>query len=118
MMKDNKMQNMNETMSKMSESKRMMMEKMMDMCMCHDCSTLKDCSMNMDCSTTPSMTSSSMTSCMDLSAMTSKKGLFCSMEGSMMPSSCQPQKMNCMCNTCPVTADMDMKMTSPCMCNK
>ena len=66
MMKMNKSQNMNEMMSKMSESKRMMMEKMMGMCMCHDCSTLKDCSMNMDCSTTPSMTSSSMTSCMDL----------------------------------------------------
>ena len=77
-MKMNKSQNMNEMMSKMSESeKTMMMDKMMGMCMCHDCSTFKDLSMNTDCSPTPSMTPTSMTACMD-PAMTSKKGLLCS----------------------------------------
>ena len=118
MMKMNKSQNMNEMMSKMSESeKTMMMDKMMGMCMCHDCGTMKDCSMNMDCSKTSSMNSSSMTSCMD-PAMTSKKGLFCSMEGKMMPSSCEPQKMECMCATCSVASDMGMDMTAPCMTKK
>jgi hypothetical protein len=49
MMKNDKMQTMNEMMSKMFESEKMMMrEKMMGMCMCHDCGTMKDCSMNMD----------------------------------------------------------------------
>jgi hypothetical protein len=117
MMKMNKSQNMNEMMSKMSESeKTMTMEKMMGMCMCQDCSTMKDCSMNMDCSKTSSMNSSSMTSCMD-PAMTSKMGLFCSMDGKMrMP--CEPQKMECMCSTCPVASDMGMAMTSPCMGTK
>jgi hypothetical protein len=116
MMKMNKSQNMNEMMSKMSESeKTIMMEKMMGMCMCHDCSTMKDCSMNMDCSKTSSMTASSMTSCMD-PAMTSKMGLFCSMDGKMMP--CEPQKRECMCPSCPVASDMGMAMTSPCMGKK
>ena len=112
MVSNDKMQNMNEMMSKMSESERMMM----GMCMCHDCSTFKDCSMNTGCSPTPSMTSS-MTSCMD-PAMTSKKDLFCGMEGSMMLSSCQPQKMKCMCTTCPVASDMGMDMTAPCRTKK
>ena len=78
-MKNDKMQTMNEMMSKMSESEKMMMrEKMMGMCMCHDCSTMKDCSMNMDC------------------AMPSQKGLFCSMDMAKtdMPKS---EMMNCMC---------------------
>jgi hypothetical protein len=117
MMNNDKMQNMAEMMNKTSESERMMMDKMTGMCMCHDCSTFKDCSMNTDCSPTPSMTSSSMTSCMD-PAMTSKKGLFCGMEGSMVPSSCLPQKMECMCTTCSVASDMGMDMTAPCMTKK
>ena len=50
--------------------------------------------------------------------MTSKKGLFCSMEGKMMPSSCEPQKMECMCATCSVASDMGMDMTAPCMTKK
>jgi hypothetical protein len=65
----------------------------------------------MDCSKTSSMNSSSMTSYMD-PAMTSKMGLFCSMEGKMML--CVPQKMECMCSTCPVASDMGMTLTSPC----
>jgi hypothetical protein len=113
MVDNDKMQNVTEMMSKMPEpERRMMMDKMMGMCMCHDCSTFKDCSMNTGCSPTPSMTS-----CMD-PAMTSKKGLFCGMEGSMMPSSCQPQKRECMCTTCPVASDMGMDMTAPCMTKK
>ncbi len=109
MMDNDKTQNMTEMMSKMSESERMMM----GVCMCHDCSTLKDGSMNTDCSPTPSMTSSSMDP-----AVTSKKGLFCGTEGNMMPSSCQPQKMECMCATCSVASDMGMDMTAPCMTKK
>ena len=122
MMKMNKSQNMNEMMNKMSDSERaMMMEKMMGMCMCHDCGTMKDCSMNMDCSKTPSapMNSSSMTSCMDPS-MASKMGMFCSMDGKMMMP-CDPQKMDkmeCMCPSCPVASDMGMAMTTPCMGKK
>jgi len=95
------MQNMNEMMSKMSESeKKMMSEKMMGMCMCHDCSTMKDCSMNMDCN------------------MPSQKGLFCNMvmAKSEMPKS---EMMNCMCTSCQVPSDMGMRMmNSPCMSKK
>ena len=55
-MKNDKMQNMNEMMSKMPESERMMMGTRM--CICHDCST--------------------MTSCMTDPAMVAKMGgLFC-----------------------------------------
>jgi hypothetical protein len=98
MMNNDKMQAMMDMMNKMSESeKTMMMEKMMGMCMCHDCST--------------------MTSCMTDPAMTSKMGgLFCGMDGKMMP--CEPQKMECMCPSCPVASDMDMDMATPCMGKK
>ena len=38
-------------------------------------------------------------------------GMFCSMDGKMMP--CDPQKkMECMCPSCPVASDMDMAMTN------
>ena len=53
MMKNDKMQNMLEMMSKMPVSERMkMVEEKMGMCICQDCSTFKDCGMNMDCSMT------------------------------------------------------------------
>lgn len=99
----NKMQKMDEMMSKMSESEKMMMrEKMTGMCMCHDCSTMKDCDMNMN---------------MDCS-MPSQKGLFCSMDmakADMLKS----EMMDCMCNSCKVASDMGMSMmSSPCMGKK
>ncbi len=96
MMKNNKMQNMTEMMSKMSESERMIMaDKMMGMCMCHDCSTMKDCSMSRDC------------------AMPSQKGLFCDMGESSKPMS---EGMKCMCGSCSVASDMGMSMMNfPCM---
>jgi len=99
MMKNSNMQNLNEMMSKMSESeKKMMSEKMMGMCMCHDCRTMKDCSMNMDCS------------------MNSQKGLFCSMGESKMP---KTESANCICTSCQVPSDMGMSMmNSPCMSKK
>jgi hypothetical protein len=94
------MMNMKEIMCKMPESERMMMaEKMMGMCMCHDCNTLKDCSMNMG------------------GSMSSQKGLFCSMsECNSMPKS---QEMKCMCTSCKVASDMEMSMmNSPSMGKK
>ena len=99
MMNNDKMQAMMDMMNKMSESeKTMMMEKMMTrMCKCQDCST--------------------MTSCMTDPAMVNKMGgLFCGMDGKMMP--CEPQKMECMCPSCPVASDMDMDMATPCMGKK
>jgi len=121
MMKMNKPQNMTEMMNKVSESERMtMMEKMMGMCMCHDCNTMKDCSMNVDCPKTPSASmTSSMNSYVD-SAMASKMGMFCSMDGKTMMT-CESQKMGkmeCMCPTCPVASDMGMTMSTPCMGKK
>jgi hypothetical protein len=102
MMKNDKMQNMNEMMSKMSESEKMKIsEKIMGMCMCHDCSTMKECSMKMD------------------SPMPSQKGLFCSMGDSNMPkSACMPksESMKCMCTSCKIPTDMGMSMMNfPCM---
>jgi hypothetical protein len=88
-----------------NNDKTMMSEKMMGMCMCHDCSTMKECNINMD------------------GGMPSQKGMFCSMEtGCMMPSmSCMPksENLNCMCTTCKVPSDMGMNMmNSPCMGKK
>ncbi len=107
MMKMNKMQNMTEMMSKMSESERMKMaEEMMGMCMCHDCSTLKDCNMNMDCS-------------MMSQNMMSQKGLFCGMSESSMPNKPMTQDMKCKCTSCSVASDMGMSMMNfPCMSKK
>jgi Protein of unknown function (DUF2769) len=101
MMNMKKSQAMMDMMNKMSDSEKMMMEKMMTrMCKCQDCST--------------------MTSCMTDPAMVNKMGgLFCGMDGKMMP--CQPQKMEsmvCMCPSCPVASDMGMAMTTPCMGKK
>ncbi|MFB3764745.1 MAG: DUF2769 domain-containing protein [Methanotrichaceae archaeon] len=103
MMNMNNSKKMNEMMNNMPESeKMMMMEKMMGMCMCHDCTTMKSCSMTTECNMPPQ-----------------KMGLFCNMNESMMPMKmAMAEKMDCMCTTCPVASDMGMKMTSPCMSKK
>ncbi len=96
MMNDNKMSKMDEMMSKISESEKMAMrEKMMNMCMCHDCSTMKDCSTNMN------------------GKMPSENGVFCGMSGMPMAES-----MKCMCTSCKASSDMGMSMNFPCMPKK
>jgi len=60
---------------------------------------------------------STMTPCMTDPTTVDKMGMFCSMDGKMMP--CDPQKkMECMCPSCPVASDMGMAMTTPCMGKK
>ena len=82
----------------MNKDNMMMSEKMMGMCMCHDCSTMKECNMNMD------------------GVMPSQKGLFCSMDVSCSPRS---ESMKCMCTSCQVPSNMGMSMmNTPCMGKK
>lgn len=107
MMNNNKMSKMDEMMSKMSESEKMAMrEKMMNMCMCHDCSTMKDCSTNMNCK------------------MPSENGVFCGMSGMPMSENMKmsdipmSESMKCMCTSCKVSSDNGMSMNFPCMPEK